>query len=381
MKKIYYWSPCLTKVGTHKSTLNSAISLKKYSKNDFEVCIINSCGEWEQYKKEYEENNIKVIDLNFNYFQFLPKEGFLCSRISNIIIFIFSFFSLLKLLLKNKPDYIILHLITSLPLLLMCMFNFETRFILRISGYPRLNLLRKFFWKISSKKIFKVTSPTQDLIFQIKEMNIFRSEQLYFLPDAIINIKNFLNKSLIDNKINNNLIKKKYFISAGRLTTQKNFNFLINEFYQFCKVDQSYNLLIFGEGEDKSKLLKQINLYNLEKKIFLMGYTNKLYYYLKNSEAFILSSLWEDPGFVLIEAAMCNTFIISSNCKNGPREFLNNGSSGMLFENNLKKELENMLIKYTSFKKDIFKKKVESKKNCLKYTSFRHSKALSHILI
>ena len=44
------------------------------------------------------------------------------------------------------------------------------------------------------------------------------------------------------------------------------------------------------------------------------------------SNALILSSLWEDPGFVMIEAALCNSYIISSDCKNGPREFLLNGA-------------------------------------------------------
>ena len=65
-----------------------------------------------------------------------------------------------------------------------------------------------------------------------------------------------------------------------------------------------------------------------------MGYSNNIFQYMKNSQAFILSSLWEDPGFVLIEAAMCNSFIISSNCKNGPEELLNKGAGGLLFENN-----------------------------------------------
>ena len=48
MKKIFYWSPCLNRVGTLYSTINSAISVKKYSKN-FEPIIINSCGEWDNY--------------------------------------------------------------------------------------------------------------------------------------------------------------------------------------------------------------------------------------------------------------------------------------------------------------------------------------------
>ena len=47
-KKVIYWSPCLNPVGTIKSTINSAVSLSKYSK-DYEVAIINACGEWDKY--------------------------------------------------------------------------------------------------------------------------------------------------------------------------------------------------------------------------------------------------------------------------------------------------------------------------------------------
>ena len=32
-KTIYYWSPCLDKIATIKATINSAISLAKYSEN------------------------------------------------------------------------------------------------------------------------------------------------------------------------------------------------------------------------------------------------------------------------------------------------------------------------------------------------------------
>ena len=43
-KTIYYWSPCLTKIATIKATMNSAVSLAKYS-NSYEVKIIDVCGE------------------------------------------------------------------------------------------------------------------------------------------------------------------------------------------------------------------------------------------------------------------------------------------------------------------------------------------------
>ena len=73
---------------------------------------------------------------------------------------------------------------------------------------------------------------------------------------------------------------------------------------------------------------------------------------MRNSEIFILSSLWEEVGFVMIEAAICNSYIISSDCPNGPKEFLNNGKNGILFKNNSKKALLKGLINYSRLDKE-----------------------------
>ena len=74
------------------------------------------------------------------------------SRLSFLIIFLLGFFPLKKNLKKDKPDYLIIHLITSLPLILLVLFNFETKFILRISGYPQMNFFKKIIMEISFQK-------------------------------------------------------------------------------------------------------------------------------------------------------------------------------------------------------------------------------------
>ena len=56
-KNIFYWSPCLNPVGTIKSTINSATSLKQFNK-DYNVSIINVCGEWDEYRETIDENSI-----------------------------------------------------------------------------------------------------------------------------------------------------------------------------------------------------------------------------------------------------------------------------------------------------------------------------------
>ena len=161
----------------------------------------------------------------------MPKQAFLEVDSSYMIIFLLSFFPLIFLLKKEQPNKIILHLITSLPLTLLNLFKFKTDFILRISGYPKLNILRKFFWRASSKKLKIVTCPTLDLKRDLENLNLFKQDNLHYLPDAIIKIDNLRKKNIPDNF---DLIKnKRIILSAGRLTKQKNFSYLINEFSIF----------------------------------------------------------------------------------------------------------------------------------------------------
>ena len=93
-----------------------------------------------------------------------------------------------------------------------------------------------------------VTCPTLDLKRDLENLNLFKQDNLHYLPDAIIKIDN-LRKNIPDNF---DLIKnKRIILSAGRLTKQKNFSYLINEFSDFLKVNDNFILLILGEGEEK----------------------------------------------------------------------------------------------------------------------------------
>ena len=108
-----------------------------------------------------------------------------------------------------------------------------------------------------------------------------------------------------------------------------------------------------------------------------MGSKKNIHKYYSQSKLFILTSLWEDPGFVLIEAALNNLPIISSNCKNGPDEIIRGNEGGILFENNNIDHLRNKIIEYLNLSENkITQKKIISKKNIKKYSLFRHFKLL-----
>lgn len=372
-KKIFYWSPFFSNIATVKSVLNSAISLKKFSK-EYQPFIIDVFGEWDEYKYLLIEKNISIKKLNLDLF-FRKKKinGYFKSRYYQIKIFLLAFFPLIKLLKKNQPDYIILHLVTSLPMLINFFFKNKSKVILRISGLPKLNFFRKFFWNIFLKKISRVTTPTKATLNILKKE--FNIDKIFLLRDPILHIKN-----IKKNRIKNDN-KKKTFVSIGRLTKQKNFIFLLKCFKEIVKKNSEINLNILGEGEEYEKLKKYIKKNNLEKNIFLKGYQEKIYEYLSLSDAFILSSLWEDPGFVLIEAAYANIPIISSDCRNGPIEILDNGKNGFLYKSNdIKEFIKTFEIFKNSNPSSIYEKTINAKKMSRHYTLYNHYKNMKQIL-
>ena len=102
---------------------------------------------------------------------------------------------------------------------------------------------------------------------------------------------------------------------------------------------------------------------------------------MKKAQAFVLSSLWEEPGIVMMESAFCNCFIIASDCKNGPREFLDNGQGGLLFLNNSKGALYKKILEFESMSNTEKKEKIIiAKKKSRKYSLFNHYKNLDKIL-
>ena len=334
--KILIWCPLISNdIGTVGTVLNTAKSLKKFSAKKNQVTIINVAKEWDKFKKFIFLNKIKLFNLNIGLnFSSLPKGSRIKSRFTYIVISIFSIFKLHRYILKEKPDYFFIHLITFTPLLLINIFSYNTNFILRISGYPKLNIFRKFFWRISNKKIDKIFCPTYETKKELIKQKIFDKKKIFVVFEPIID----LNKDKkLDNNFNlKNYYKKygKYVVTIGRLTKQKNHKFLINCFDNILKKKPELKLLICGEGEERKNLENQIEKLNRKNNIILMGYQKNIESILKNSLFFILTSEWEDPGFVLIESMFFDTIVFSSNCKSGPIEIIKDYYNGFLYIKN-----------------------------------------------
>ena len=376
-KKVLYWSPHINReVATVKAVLNSAYSLSKYD-NNFKPIIVNTFGEWDNYSeklKELDIGSIKIFDWKIKQ----PINGFWKSRLFYIFLSLAIFFPLIKIIKKEKPDYVLIHLIT-IPVLLASFFFRNTKFILRISGFPQLNIFRRSLWKILSKKLYSIFTPTLLTRELLIKNNIYTKEKIFLLRDPIIEISKVvqLKKENIDDLPKTT----KYVISIGRLTKQKNFSFLIKSFSKIREKLIDIKLVIIGSGEEEEELSKLIVELKLEKYVILMRYKQNIFNYLNNSLFFILTSDWEDPGFVLVEAAICNKLILSSNVKNGPIEFVDNENNGILYEKNDYEDFERKFIYALNTSQNILiKKKISAKIKAKKYTIFSHYLQLAEYL-
>ena len=77
MKKIFYWSPHSSNIATIKNVINSAKSIKKFSKKDVSVSIIDVIGEWKEYENLLSLQKINLLNLpGFKLNNYFPITGF-----------------------------------------------------------------------------------------------------------------------------------------------------------------------------------------------------------------------------------------------------------------------------------------------------------------
>lgn len=124
-------------------------------------------------------------------------------------------------------------------------------------------------------------------------------------------------------------LKNKRFIAAGRFTHQKGFDLLIQSFKKFSDKNEDWELDIIGEGEDLELLKQMINKYNLEERINIRGFTNKIKKRLLSSSVLLLSSRWEGMPMIVLEGMELGLPIISYNIS-ASIQLIDNNYNGIL---------------------------------------------------
>jgi glycosyltransferase involved in cell wall biosynthesis len=121
------------------------------------------------------------------------------------------------------------------------------------------------------------------------------------------------------------------FVTAGRLVQQKDHETMIRALAIHRRRSEG-RLIILGTGPLQEALADLVVRLNLADAVDFAGFRDNALPFLRQADAFLLSSRCEGFGNVIVEALGCGTPVISTRCDYGPSEILDNGRFGVLVE-------------------------------------------------
>ena len=197
------------------------------------------------------------------------------------------------------------------------------------------------------------------------------------LPNKISYINNGVNlqtSNIIPNyKLKEQFKGKKLVIMAARISYPKDHKTLIKA---FNLLDNSYQLLIVGDGPNLEKMKKLVNQLEINTKISFLGRRNDILSLMKTCDLSILSTFSEGFGLGVIESLSVGTPCIGSDIK-VLRSILKNDL--ILFDTENDKELAHK-IQTIIENKNIYNELVEYGNSLIKeYSINKMVKKYSHI--
>ena len=211
----------------------------------------------------------------------------------------------------------------NFPLILSKYFWNKSKIIVSVRSNPltRSQLYKKTisFLYPKANKVVPVTKVMNNILKD--DFSITNTTTIYNLHDIKLLLKKQEEK--LEEKYNY-IFKWKWFIfsTIWRLNEAKWQWHLVRSFKKVVENYPDSKLIIIWEWELRNKLEKLIKKLKLEKNVFLLWLQNNPLQFIKKTNCFVFSSLWEWLPNTLIEALTINLPIISTDCETWPREIL-----------------------------------------------------------
>jgi glycosyltransferase involved in cell wall biosynthesis len=121
------------------------------------------------------------------------------------------------------------------------------------------------------------------------------------------------------------------FVTAGRFVPQKDHATMLRAL-AIHRQHRNGRLIVLGAGPLAEQLKQIVADLGLGQAVDFLGFRPNVLPYIRQADAFLLSSRCEGFGNVIVEALGCGTPVIATNCEYGPAEILDRSRYGLLVE-------------------------------------------------
>jgi glycosyltransferase involved in cell wall biosynthesis len=194
------------------------------------------------------------------------------------------------------------------------------------------------------------------------------------------------NPSLEDQIIRNNDVKpiqiqnlKKIILTVGFLEKQKDQITILKAINILKKNHKNFILILIGRGTQLNKLQNYIKTNNLKNYVKIYQNINNASQFYKVADLFILSSIYEGLGNVVVEALKHKCPVITSNCNAGPMEIINYGKYGDFFQVRDFKVLSNKIANHLKNPERLKQKSISAKKYINKFSLEQNIKKFNEL--
>jgi glycosyltransferase involved in cell wall biosynthesis len=326
--RIVYWAPYVGHVGTIKAVINSAVAMRTYGAHD--VTLIRNHSEWEGYEEELERAGIRIADFGLKkLFPGLHRWNVIGNRIYMVVVGLAGFFRLRRWLTESRTDVLITNLVAIPAILAAAVARGRPRIIVSVQGFPKflgddVGASRAWWMRVEDavrRRLWNQIYRLADVVVCLTDATRSRLSQATRIPLSRMAV---VANPVVDESIAVRAAEDprdpwfgaeghKRVVAVGRLTRQKDFLTLLRSVHRLCDRIR-LRLAILGEGEERALLEREIARLGLGRSVKLYGFVANPYSYLKRADLFVSTSIWEDPGHAVLEAAALHVPIVATAC-------------------------------------------------------------------
>tara|TARA_B100001287_G_scaffold72444_1_gene60074 strand:- start:6872 stop:8008 length:1137 start_codon:yes stop_codon:yes gene_type:complete len=314
--------PNLKMGGAERLVLDICNEIKESTENKIALVTFSDINEYDPHI-----NNIDLHNLSVKYFPSILKKPYVNVE------------KLQRFINEYEPDIIHSHLWESEVILTQINIGNAIRFTHFHDNMVQLKKLRIPYSKRDITNFYEKILVQNNYNYN-KHCFICISEDTLNYAHSVLDKKLHnkiytLNNAVNFNRFNvkqNNVSKEIKLLNIGSFVPKKNQKLAIDILHLLKKEGVNVTLVFLGDGPMKESLMQYCKHLNLSKHILFKGNVNNVTHYLKNSNIYLHTAVYEPFGLVILEAMAAGLPVVSLDGK-GNRDIITNGVNGYILSN------------------------------------------------